>query len=328
MTPRALITGITGQDARYLADLLLENDYEVHGLTRPATPGDAGARRWRLEGIEDRLTIHEASLQDPAALIAVLQTVEPLEVYHFSALSSVSASFREPDTTFRSNVEGTQNLFAAVHEVVPRARSYFAGSCEMFGVVDHNPATEATPFQPVSPYGRSKVAAYQIANSFRETRGSAITCGFAFNHDSPLRGPEFVTAKIARAAAGIAFGQADRLPMGNLDVRRDWGYAPEFVHAMWLLMTKHEPGDFVIATGRATSLENLLHAAFDEVGLDWQSYTVQDPALARPADIRELYGDATKVRAAVGWSAATSGEDVIRLMVRHELASLERDATP
>jgi GDPmannose 4,6-dehydratase len=326
MTPRALITGITGQDARYLADLLLENGYDVHGLLRPAPGTEAGSRFWRLEGILDRITLHEADLSDATALEAVLRSVEPPEVFHFAALSSVSASFRDPLATYRSNVEGTQNLFGAIRDVVPHARTYFAASCEMFGVVDHNPANEDTPFRPISPYGTAKLAGYRIANQFRDAHGSAITCGIAFNHDSPLRGPEFVTTKIARAAARIAAGQTDRLRIGNLDVRRDWGYAPEFVRAMWLLM-KHEPGDFVVATGRSESLENLLAAAFDEVGLDWQRYTEQDPALARPADIRELYGDPSRLRAAVGWTAATSGQAVIRLMVRHEVQKLSGAVT-
>jgi GDPmannose 4,6-dehydratase len=327
MTPKALITGITGQDGRYLADLLLENGYEVHGLRRPGPERDTSARLWRIEGILDRITLHTASLTDPSAVRSVLEDVEPDQVYHLAAQSSVSASFHDPVGTYRSNIEGTQNLFAAIHETVPQARSYFAASCEMFGVVHDNPASETTPFHPVSPYGLSKLAGYHIARLYRDAHDMPITCGIAFNHDSPLRGSQFVTAKIARAAARIAAGLEKVLPIGNLDVKRDWGYAPEYARAIFQLTTSHAPGDFVLATGESTSLETLLNAAFDEAGLEARRFMRQDPALTRPADIRELYGDPSKAQNAIGWRATISGEAVIRLMVRHEMQKLEQAVT-
>jgi GDPmannose 4,6-dehydratase len=327
MTPKALITGITGQDGRYLADLLLDNGYEVHGLKRPGAERDAPARLWRLGGILHRITLHTASLTDPSALRAVLAEVQPHHVYHLAAQSSVSASFHDPVGTYRNNIEGTQNLLSAIHEMLPGTRTYFAASCEMFGIVDRNPASEQTRMRPVSPYGISKLAGYHAARMYRDARGLPVTCGIAFNHDSPLRGPEFVTSKIARAAARIAAGLEDFMPIGNLDVHRDWGYAPDYARAMFELMTKHGPDDFVLATGECTSLEKLLDAAFREAGLEWRDYTRCDPALARPADIRELYGDPGKVRTAIGWSASMSGEAVIRMMVRHEMQQLAQAVT-
>lgn len=327
MTPKALITGITGQDGRYLADLLLDNGYEVHGLRRPGPERHDDVRLWRLEGIVDRLRVHTASMTDPSSLRHVLATVEPDQVYHLGAQSSVSASFRDPIGTYRSNIEGTQNLFAAIHEMIPGTSTYFAASCEMFGIVDANPANEQTPFNPVSPYGISKLAGYHIARLYRDAHGLPVTCGIAFNHDSPLRGPEFVTAKIARAAARIAAGLDDELSIGNLDVKRDFGYAPDYVRAMFALTTSHAAGDFILATGEAHTLESLLDAAFDEAGLEWQSHTRRDPMLMRAADIRELYGDPSKIRNAVGWTAELKGPDVMRLMVRHEMHSLAQAVT-
>jgi GDPmannose 4,6-dehydratase len=327
MTPKALITGITGQDGRYLADLLLDNGYEVHGLKRPGAERDTPARLWRLGDILHRVTLHTASLTDPSALRAVLAEVQPVHVYHLAAQSSVSSSFRDPVGTYRNNIEGTQNVLSAIQETLPGTRTYFAASCEMFGIVDRNPANEQTPMRPVSPYGISKLAGYHAARLHRDARHLPVTCGIAFNHDSPLRGPEFVTSKIARSAARIAAGLDDFVPIGNLDVHRDWGYAPDYARAMFELMTTQEPDDFVLATGECTSLESLLDAAFDEAGLDWRNYARRDPALARPADIRELYGDPSKVRAATGWSASLSGEAVIRLMVRHEMHQLAQAVT-
>jgi GDPmannose 4,6-dehydratase len=327
MTPKALITGITGQDGRYLADLLLDNGYEVHGLKRPGAERDTPARLWRLGGILHRITLHTASLTDPSALRAVLAAVQPHQVYHLAAQSSVSASFHDPVSTYRNNIEGTQNVLSAIHEMLPGTRTYFAASCEMFGIVDRNPANEQTPMRPVSPYGISKLAGYHTARMYRDARGLPVTCGIAFNHDSPLRGAEFVTSKIARAAARIAAGLEDFMAIGNLDVHRDWGFAPDYAQAMFELMTKQEPDDFVLATGKCTSLENLLDAAFHEAGLEWRNHTRCDPALVRPADIRELYGDPTKARKAIGWSARTSGEAVIRMMVRHEMQQLAQAVT-
>jgi GDPmannose 4,6-dehydratase len=327
MTPKALITGITGQDGRYLADLLLENGYEVHGLKRPGAERDASARLWRLGDILHRVTLHTASLTDPSALRTILAEVQPVQVYHLAAQSSVSASFHDPVGTYRNNIEGTQNVLSAVQETLPGTRTYFAASCEMFGIVDRNPANEQTRMNPVSPYGISKLAGYHAARMYRKARGLPVTCGIAFNHDSPLRGREFVTSKIARSAARIAAGLEDCMAIGNLDVRRDWGYAPDYARAIFELMTTQEPDDFVLATGECESLENLLDAAFDEAGLDWRCYTRRDPALNRPADIRELYGDPTKVRAATGWTARLAGADVIRLMVRHEMHQLAQAVT-
>ena len=327
MKPRALITGITGQDGRYLAGLLLDNGFEVHGLKRPGTECDTDPRLWRIQDILGRLTLHIASLTDPASLRAVLEEVQPLQIYHLAAQSSVSSSFLDPAATYRSNIEGTQTLLAAIHDVVPRTRTYFAASCEMFGQVDSNPANERTPFNPVSPYGISKVAGYHAARLYRDAHDLPITCGIAFNHDSPLRGDAFVTSKITRAAARIAAGLQNSLCVGNLEVLRDWGYAPEYVEAMFLLMTKHEPDDFVIATGESDSLRNLLAAAFDEAGLEWERYTTVDPALARPADIAELYGDPEKIYQVTGWRAMTKGQTVIRSMVRQEMQKIGQVTT-
>jgi GDPmannose 4,6-dehydratase len=315
---RALITGISGQDGSYLAELLLERGYEVHGLVRgsPDQPFE------RLAGIRDRLNLHAADLLDESSLFDVMRTVSPDEVYNLAAMSSVSHSWRLAIATAEYTAVGVTRLLEAIRDVCPEARFYQASSSEMFGRARKTPQDEETPFYPRSPYGVAKVYGHFITVNYRESFGIRGCSGILFNHESPRRGEAFVTRHISQGVASIKLGLTDELVLGNLDVRRDWGYAKEYVEAMWLMLQQEKPGDFVIGTGVSHSVRDLVDFAFQTVGLNPEDHIRIDPELARPAEIEEVVADASKARRVLGWEPKVSCEEVIEMMVEDDLERL------
>jgi GDPmannose 4,6-dehydratase len=316
---RALITGITGQDGSYLAELLLEKGYEVHGLVR----GETEERFERLAAIQDAVTLHAADLLDESSLFDVMRTVDPDEVYNLAAMSSVSQSWRLAVATAEYTAVGVTRLLEAIREVCPEARFYQASSSEMFGRARESPQNEATPFYPRSPYGVAKVYGHFITVNYRESFGISSCSGILFNHESPRRGAAFVTRHITRGVASIMLGLSDELVLGNLDVRRDWGYAKEYVEAMWLMLQQENPEDFVIGTGVSHSVRDLVEFAFEAAGLKPEDYVRIDPELARPAEIEEVVADASKAKRVLGWEPKVSCEEVIEMMVKADLDRLQ-----
>jgi GDPmannose 4,6-dehydratase len=313
--PSALITGITGQDGSYLAELLLEKGYEVHGMVRRSSTEKFD----RIEHLRDRITLHQADLLDHRSLVDALRAAKPDEVYNLAAMSFVAVSWIQPTLTAEFTGVGVTRMLEAVREVCPEARFYQASSSEMYGKVLETPQTESTPFYPRSPYGVAKVYGHFITVNYRESYDLFATSGILFNHESPRRGLEFVTRKITWHAAAIKAGKRDELALGNLDAKRDWGYAKDYVEAMWLMLQHDEPGDFVIATGVTNTVERCVEVAFDEVGLNWRDYVRQDPQFMRPAEVDLLVGDPAKAKQVLGWEPKTSFEELIRLMVRADL---------
>jgi GDPmannose 4,6-dehydratase len=313
--PSALITGITGQDGSYLADLLLEKGYDVHGMVRRASTEKFD----RIEHLRDRITLHQADLLDQRSLVDALRAAKPDEVYNLAAMSFVAVSWIQPTLTAEFTGVGVTRMLEALREACPAARFYQASSSEMFGKVRETPQTEQTPFYPRSPYGVAKVYGHHITVNYRESYDLFAASGILFNHESERRGLEFVTRKVTWHAAAIKLGQRDQLALGNLDAQRDWGYAKDYVEAMWLMLQQDEPQDFVIATGASNTVRRLLEIAFDEVGLPWEPHVVIDDAFKRPAEVDLLVGDASKAKRELGWEPRTSFEDLIRLMVRSDL---------
>ena len=319
---RALITGISGQDGSYLAEFLLEKGYEVHGLVHGSTDG----RYERLDGVIDRITLHPGDLLDEHSLVGVLSRSSPDEVYNLAAMSSVAESWRLAVATAEYTAVGVTRLLEGIRQVRPDARFYQASSSEMFGRTRETPQSERTPFYPRSPYGVAKAYGHFITVNYRESFGLHASSGILFNHESPRRGQSFVTRRISRGVAEIKLGLSDELVLGNLDVRRDWGYAREYVEAMWLMLQQPEAGDYVIGTGVSHSVRDLVDAAFACVDLSADEHVRIDPALARPADIEELVADPAKAKERLGWEARTSFEQVVELMVRADLEDLEHHA--
>jgi GDPmannose 4,6-dehydratase len=319
---RALITGITGQDGSYLAELLLEKGYEVHGMVRRSSTETFQ----RLGGIRDQVTLHTGDLLDQRSLVDVLRASEPEEVYNLAAMSFVAASWSQPVLTAEFTALGVTRMLEAMREVTPEARFYQASSSEMFGSVREVPQCETTPFYPRSPYGVAKCYGHFITVNYRESYGLFACSGIFFNHESERRGLEFVTRKVTHGAAAIKLGLADELALGNLDAERDWGYARDYVEAMWLMLQQDEPDDYVIATGETHSVRELVHEAFAHVGLDPEAHVRIDPRYMRPAEVEHLVGDATKARENLGWKPRTSFEDMIRLMVDSDLELLRSGA--
>ncbi|HEY8581673.1 MAG TPA: GDP-mannose 4,6-dehydratase [Capillimicrobium sp.] len=317
---RALITGITGQDGSYLAELLLEKGYEVHGMVRRASTEKFD----RIEHLRDRITLHQGDLLDHRSLTDALRHSRPDEIYNLAAMSFVAVSWIQPTLTAEFTGVGVTRLLEAMREVCPEARFYQASSSEMFGKVLEVPQTESTPFYPRSPYGVAKAYGHFITVNYRESYDLHATSGILFNHESPRRGLEFVTRKITWHAAAIRLGQRDHIALGNLDAERDWGYALDYVEAMWLMLQRDEPQDYVIATGTANSVRRCVEIAFDHVGLDWEQYVRIDPEFERPAEVDHLIGDPTKAREQLGWEPRTSFEELIRLMVDADLKLLAR----
>ncbi len=318
--PSALITGITGQDGSYLAELLLEKGYEVHGMVRRASTEKFD----RIEHLGDRITLHQADLLDHRSLVDALRAAQPDEVYNLAAMSFVAVSWIQPTLTAEFTGVGVTRVLEALREVCPEARFYQASSSEMFGKVLETPQTEATPFYPRSPYGVAKVYGHHITVNYRESYGLHASSGILFNHESPRRGREFVTRKITWHAAAIKLGKAHELALGNLDARRDWGFAKDYVEAMWLMLQQEQAGDFVIATGETNTVRRCVEVAFDEVGLDCERYVRLDDQFLRPAEVDLLVGDAGKAKRILGWEPTTTFEDLIRLMVRADLELLSR----
>jgi len=313
---RALITGITGQDGSYLAELLLEQGYEVYGLTRRLS----AENYWRIDHLRDRLTLIPGDLLDQLSLIRVLERVQPSELYNLAAMSFVPASWEQPMLTGEFNSQGVTRVLEAVRVVDPKIRVYQASSSEMFGKVREVPQKETTPFYPRSPYGVSKVFAHYITVNYRESYGLFAVSGILFNHESPRRGLEFVTRKVTDGVARIKRGLATELRLGNLDAHRDWGFAGDYVRAIWQMLQLHEADDYVIATGKSHSVQNLVEEAFGYVGLDWQAYVKVDPALIRPAEVDHLVGDASKAEATFGWRPTVDLRGLVRMMVDADLA--------
>ncbi len=319
---RALITGINGQDGSYLAEFLLEKGYEVHGLVRRASAESFQ----RLDAIRDRITLHTGDLLDQRSLVDVMRECEPVEIYNLAAMSFVAASWTQPTLTAEFTGVGVIRVLEAMREVCPGARFYQASSSEMFGKVREVPQTELTPFHPRSPYGVAKVFGHFITVNYRESYGLFASSGILFNHESPRRGLEFVTHKVTRAAAAIKLGMETELRMGNLDARRDWGYAPEYVEAMWMMLQRDEPGDYVIGTGESHSVQDLVRIAFEHVGIDPNAHVKTDARLARPAEVDDLIADRSKAERELGWVPRTSFEDLVRLMVDADIAHLRSGA--
>jgi GDPmannose 4,6-dehydratase len=319
---RGLVTGITGQDGSYLAELLLEKGYEVHGIVRRLS----SENHVRLGAIRDRITLHSGDLLDQRSLVAAMRKCQPDEVYNLAAMSFVATSWEQPTLTAEFTGLGVVNMLEAMREACPEARFYQASSSEMFGKVRATPQNEETPFYPRSPYGVAKAFGHHITVNYRESYDLFACSGILFNHESPRRGLEFVTRKISHGAAAIKLGLADELTLGNLDARRDWGYAPDYVEAMWLMLQQQEPEDFVIGTGQDHSVADVVEVAFDEAGLDPDQYVRLDPTLVRPAEVDTLVADPTRARRRLGWEPTTDFEGLIRLMVRADLDRLLSEA--
>jgi GDPmannose 4,6-dehydratase len=321
---RALITGVTGQDGSYLAELLLEKGYEVHGMVRRASTEKFD----RIEHLRERLTLHQGDLLDQSSLVDTLRASRPHEVYNLAAMSFVAVSWIQPTLTAEFTGVGVTRLLEAMREVCPEARFYQASSSEMFGKVRETPQNELTPFYPRSPYGVAKVYAHHITVNYRESYDMHLTSGILFNHESPRRGLEFVTRKITWHAAAIKLGLVDKVALGNLDAERDWGYAKDYVEAMWLMLQQDEPQDFVIATGKAHSVRECVEIAFDEAGLLVDDHVEIDESLRRPAEVDHLIGDASKAKHVLGWEPQTGFEEMIRLMVDSDLRELTAGTAP
>jgi GDPmannose 4,6-dehydratase len=326
MARKALITGITGQDGSYLAELLLEKGYDVHGLVRRVALEDPEHRLNRLAPVRGRITLHAASLESYASIHRVVEKVRPDECYHLAAQSFVSYSFDDEFSTLNTNINGTHYLLASVAHLAPQCRFYFAGSSEMFGKVEEVPQTESTRFHPRSSYGISKVCGFELTRNYREAYGLHASSGILFNHESPRRGYEFVTRKVTSGVARILAGQASEIRLGNLDARRDWGHAREYVEAMWMMLQQPKPDDYVIATEEAHSVRDLVELAFGCAGLDWSRHVVIDEDLYRPAEVNMLLGDASKACARLGWKPTITFEALVREMVEADCRLLSEDS--
>jgi GDPmannose 4,6-dehydratase len=325
MAKRALITGITGQDGSYLAELLLSKGYEVHGIIRRASTFNTG----RLDHIysdphnKPALKLHYGDLSDASALSRLMANIQPEEIYNLAAQSHVRVSFDSPEYTSDITATGAVRLLEAIRETGIKPRFYQASSSEMYGKAQEVPQTEKTPFYPRSPYGCAKVFAYWITVNYRESYGMHASNGLLFNHESPRRGETFVTRKITRAVAHIKAGLQEKLYLGNLDAKRDWGYAKEFVEAMWLMLQQDQPDDYVIATGETHSVREFLEVAFGHVGLQWKKYVEIDPRYHRPAEVDLLLGDFSKAKKKLGWEPKTRFEDLAKLMVDADVQLLK-----
>jgi len=320
---RALITGITGQDGAYLARFLLDRDYEVHGVVRRSSTETFE----RINSIRDQVCLHQADLLDQLSLVRVVEKSRPHEVYNLAAQSFVPTSFDQPLLTGEFTALGVTRVLEAVRLVDPAIRFYQASSSEMFGKVQEEPQTEQTPLWPRSPYGVAKVYGHWITINFRESYDLFACSGILFNHESPLRGKEFVTRKISDGVARIKLGQQQKLKLGNLDAQRDWGFAGDYVRAMWLMLQQDAPDDYVIATGVKHSVREFCEVAFGHVGLTWQDHVEVDQALLRPADVNTLCGDARKAKTQLGWEPDVSFKELVRMMVDADLERVRKEAT-
>jgi len=324
MTKKALITGITGQDGSYLAEYLLDRGYEVHGIVRRVAMEDPQRRFTRIGHLLDRIMLHPASLESYPSIFQVFSKIEFAECYHLAAQSFVAESFADGFSTLNTNINGTHFVLAAMRELNPDCRFYFAGSSEMFGKVRETPQNEDTPFHPRSPYGISKVAGFDLTRNYREAYGMFCCSGILFNHEGPRRGFEFVTRKITSGVARIKLGLATEVRIGNLDARRDWGHAKDYVTAMHMMLQHSEPDDYVVATGVTHSVREFCELAFSHAGLDYRKHVVEDPQFFRPAEVDLLIGNSAKARTVLGWEPKYDFEMLVREMVDTDLAAIEK----
>lgn len=316
---RALITGITGQDGSYLAEFLLNKGYEVHGIVRRVAFEDERHRFFRIRHIKDRLILHAASLENYASIFHVVEKIRPNECYHLAAQSFVSYSFDDAFSTMSTNINGTLFILSAIKETAPECRFYFAASSEMFGKVNESPQNEKTIFHPRSPYGISKVAGFDLTRNFRESYDLFACNGILFNHESPRRGFEFVTRKISSAVSRIKLGIEKELRLGNLDAKRDWGFAGDYIEAMWLMLQQDVQDDYVIATNETHSVREFVELAFNYVNLNWEDYVVVDKKFYRPAEVQLLQGDYTKGKKKLGWEPKIKFKELVEMMVKEDL---------
>jgi GDPmannose 4,6-dehydratase len=317
---KAFITGVTGQDGSYLAELLLEKGYEVHGLVRRSSSFNT----WRIDGIRDRIVLHYGDLVDQNSLMRTLALVGPDEVYNLAAQSHVKVSFEMPEYTANVTGLGVLRVLDAIRDLGLATRVYQAGSSEMYGLVQETPQSERTPFHPRSPYGCAKIFGHWLAVNYREGYGMHVSNGILFNHESPRRGENFVTRKITRGVAAIKKGLEKELRLGNLEARRDWGFAKDYVEAMWLMLQQDKPDDYVVATGETHSVQEFLEEAFSCAGLDWRKYVKVDPKFFRPAEVDLLLGDPRKAKAVLGWTPKVAFKELVRLMVEADLEGPRR----
>lgn len=319
MQKKALITGIAGQDGSYLADLLVAKGYEVHGIVRRIAIEDSAHKLKNLSHLHDRVKLHVASLDNVLSLIKTIREVMPDECYHLAASSFVSYSFEDEMSILNNNINATHYLLAALKEFVPSCRFYYAGSSEMFGAVENSPQDEHTPFNPRAIYGVSKVAGYHLVKNYRQQYDMFACSGILYNHESPRRGYEFVTRKIISSAVRIKLGLQESVSLGNLDAHRDWGYAPDYVNAMWLMLQADSPDDYVVATGETHTVREFVETAFSSLGLDYQQYVIIDPKFFRPAEQVQLCGNPAKIITDLGWQRTRSLAEIIKEMVAVEM---------
>ncbi|MDD5449027.1 MAG: GDP-mannose 4,6-dehydratase [Candidatus Omnitrophica bacterium] len=321
---KALITGIDGQDGSYLAEFLLRKGYKVHGIVRRVAIEDPGYHLWRINHILDKIVIHPGSLESYASMFKIVEKVKPDECYHLAAQSFVSYSFEDEFSTLNTNINGTHFVLSAIKERAPKCKFYFAASSEMFGQAKETPQNETTAFHPRSPYGISKVAGFYLTQNYREAYDLFALSGILFNHESPRRGFEFVSRKISNAVAEIKLGVSNRLHLGNLNAKRDWGFAGDYVRAMWLMLQQDRPEDYVIATGKAHSVKEFAELAFDYAGLNWKKYTIIDKMLYRPSEINVLKGDSGKARKRLDWGPTVTFEGLVKMMVESDLDRVKK----
>ena len=316
---KVLITGITGQDGSYLSEFLLKKNYEIHGLVRRVALEDGNHRLWRLRHILKNINLHAASLESYASLVKLILKIKPDEVYHLGAQSYVDYSFKDEFSTLNTNINGTHYILSALKEFSPKTKFYFAGSSEMFGKVKQVPQTEKTPFHPRSVYGISKVAGYDLTRNYREAYEMFCCTGILFNHESPRRGFEFVTRKITHAVAKIKFGLQKELKLGNIDAKRDWGHAKDYVEAMWLMLNQKNPDDYVISTGKQYSVRDFAKLAFEQVDLDYKKYVKIDKNLFRPSEVMTLLGNCNKAKKQLNWKPKYTFKKLVKDMVNSDL---------
>jgi GDPmannose 4,6-dehydratase len=319
MSKKAFITGIDGQDGSYLSELLLAKGYKVYGMVRRVALEDAEHHLWRLRHIVNKITLYPASLESYASIFKLIERIKPDECYHLAAQSFVSYSFEDEFSTINTNINGTHFVLSAVKEKAPKCKFYFAASSEMFGKVRETPQTENTPFHPRSPYGISKVAGFELTRNYREAYGLFACNGILFNHESPRRGFEFVTRKITNRVAEIKMGLAKDLKLGNLDAKRDWGYAGDYVRAMWLMLQQKNPDDYVVGTNETHSVKEFVKLAFEYAGLDWKKYVKVDKSFYRPAEVHLLKGDYRKATKVLGWKPTVKFPELVKMMVEADI---------
>jgi len=320
---KAFITGVDGQDGSYLSEFLLDKKYEVHGMVRRVALEDPEHHLWRIKHIINKITLHAGSLESYPSIFKIVSKIKPHECYHLAAQSFVSLSFEDEFSTINTNINGTHFVLSAIKENAPKCKFYFAGSSEMFGHAREVPQNENTPFYPRSPYGISKVAGFDLTRNYREAYGLFACSGILFNHESPRRGFEFVTRKITSSVAKIRFGLEKELRLGNLDAKRDWGFARDYVEAMWLMLQQPRPDDYVIATGETHTVKEFVQLAFAYAGLDWRKYVKVDKNFYRPAEVNILLGDYSKARRVLKWRPSITFKELVRMMVDVDMDRLD-----